>query len=822
MRICWTLLAALLMASTAHALEPKDVVETATRIDSRKLDTHRSLPATGQTLERPGLTVTFVEGGFTPVVRDDGRISGLLFSGLGQARAQLPDAVEGRSWEVGSDHAAQDFDFDAAYLRFTDGTLLDLQGDAEFAEASDTGGALWRMFEARQGLLERQNWIWMHPNLSVDTLADLVDGRHVGGHLYADFRRINGGPAPWVSYLHNPRGALIANETTAWFRVATVGGAPPEVAILSSWGQSEWSGKQYDVANIRLDVTFPTLTPLDVNLVDANVKASLDLVNTSGHPLRSLVFELAPRRDLCTGQSDNKTLRIKAARDAAGTKLAAVHRGDRLLVALDKPLAPGDTTTLQIDYGGAMTQGVPSGQPDVYFSEIGPWAWYPRNPHLDRHGSRVSVHLPRFMRGVAPGRLIEEREEKDGWHYTYEEPSGVRNLTLAVGDFVKTPVSRRGESPEVIAWVGSPQQEYLRTSEQSARGALSFIESIWGPYPYSTLHVVENLAYPSMNWNAEDASGSAWSCVPPGVVHPWQGFVDGPSGMLLSAYPTTSPARTVVDGKNIDRLLVNQMDSGGYALTSDLTRQWWGHMVPARTDRDVWVNEAIAHWTALLWAQNKGGKPALKERVRTMHNLMVEEGPDAQPLSRGELMGAGLPVQAWARGPLVINWLVDRMRAKPFSTAMGRLMNQAAARGITGELLFEVVASASDDETAAMLQHAVEDVRLPELGYGTAIDKASGTVVVVFEHLAEPYPVDVRVEAVAGPKAREQKTFRVGSEGAVARWTPEDPPKRVLIDPLKAALAASVTKKKELQQRAEQLLQEALEAAEQDESAQGE
>ena len=789
---------ALFAADASAAVEPTLVVETAARIDSRKLDTSRTFAADGQVLSRDGVDAVFTEGRFFPVVREDGRVSGLLFDGKGSVDLIIPEGVETASWQATTSYSSLNQPFSAAYLRFSDSTLDDLQGERPWSDDKDPSGANFRAFEARTGLIEDPQWTRWAPNLTIDQLTDLYGGGHVGGHLLAEFRLSGDGRAEWLSYLQNPRGALIPGETHALYTVRPLGGAPPELNLIASWGTSTESGPAFDVAWVGLDVRFPTTGKGNRNLVDAVVAAQLDLIATRpGVPLKAVVLELERERRLCAAQSDRDFISVSRVTDGDGNSLAAVHRGNRLLIPLATPVQPGQQVTLNIDYAGPMTQGIPvQGRPDTYFTPLGPWAWYPRNVHMDRFGSRVEAHMPRYLRAVAPGDLVEERKEKDGWHFTFEEPSGVRTLTLVVGDLLVTPVSDHGANPKILVWYGQGQEKDLKSATAPVRQMVDFLGSVWGGFPYSTLHVVETMPYPPYNWGMTgDTTGGSWSCVPPSQTHPWQGFVEGSSGLILSSSPTTAPARDLPQARVLDRMFADPVEVATYLRFTDVARQWWGHLVPPASPRDVWIPEAMVHWTGLLFTRAGIGQGAMKERIQTMRATMVENHDISPPLVVGERLGRSFAPQVWGRGPLLVAWLVDRMEARVFMTAMNTLINRASSQGVSAELLIETVSAMGDTGLGDQLRFHIEDNRLPSIEYTPYIDKSSGEVVLVFQQDEDAFlPVDLTVESVFSPKDSKKRIVSLTEPLTVYRWTSDKAPKRVVVDPLGVALVKSLRK----------------------------
>ncbi len=781
---------------TANAgYAPVDVVATAAKLSTLSLNNKQSIAADGQTLNRSGLEAEFTEGRFHPIVRDDGRIAGLVFEGRGRLKLSIPEGVETAAWQAATNFAPWEQEFTGGYLRFSDTTLADLQGERSIEAVAGTPSS-FRMYNARSELLATPEWTRWQPGLIVDQLMDLYGGGHVGGHLLAEFRLAGTNPGGWLSYLHNPRGALLEDETTALYQVTRRGAqVPPELKILSSFGNSPETTTAFDVTSTTIDITFPTRHRNDRNLIDADVKSEIDLVALRrDRPLKALTLELESQRPLCTAQSYRPKLKLARVVDSAGRSLAAIHRGSKLWIPLQSGLEAGQAERIYIDYGGAMTQGIPGKKADTFFSEIGPWAWYPRNPRPDRSASRVSIHLPRFMRGVAPGAPTETREDKDGWHYVYEEPGGVLNLTLVVGDFLRSKESEGGINPKVITWYPATDQKSIRGTADGSRKILDFVASVWGPYPYSTLHIVESVPYPPRNWGGgETGSDGSWSCVPPGNLHAWQGVTTGPSGMLLSTSRTTAPAVDLEEARAIDRVLLEASESGKYLRVVDLARQWWGHMVPPASYRDAWIGEAMAIWTGLVFMQASVGRGALKERLDTMHDLMVDASGSSPPLSTGERLGRFFPFQIWGRGPLIVNSLVERLSAKVFLNSARTMINRSAGPGIDTATFVDTLGAGGTPELLPIVNRAVNTAPLAELEFNYSIDKESGRIDLLIHQVGkEVVPVDIWVQAEAGLKKKEGRLVTVHQREVVVQWKPQIKARKLSLDPLKTSLTRSI------------------------------
>jgi aminopeptidase N len=52
-------------------------------------------------------------------------------------------------------------------------------------------------------------------------------------------------------------------------------------------------------------------------------------------------------------------------------------------------------------------------------------------------------------------------------------------------------------------------------------------------------------------------------------------------------------------------------------VVHELAHQWWGDLVTCGTWKDVWLNESFATYAEALWAEQKGGREALRHYMRS-------------------------------------------------------------------------------------------------------------------------------------------------------------------------------------------------------------
>jgi hypothetical protein len=799
-----TIVLVALTATDALAVEPREVVEATATLEAVALDKGGSLKVDGLTIERPGVTLTFETGRMHAIVRETGDVVGAVFIGEGNAQFVIPAGVETRSWQMTTKFSPLEQSFTAAHLRFSDGSA-DALFTGDMTGPEDTNGAAFRIYDGRTEALSNPLWTRWAPNLIVDELLDMYGGGSQGGYFLADLKLST--DRSWLSYLHNPRGALLPDETTALYFAHSQGQAPPDLDVVASFGAPASPGADYDVLSTDLDVTFPPGGQAGLDLVRAEIQSEVQVLNPRDAPLHAVVFELDRRRELCVAEPGKRDIKISRVRDHTDTLLPVIHRGSQLLVVLPEPVEKGGVARLRIDYGGPMTQGIPytSSQghpmPDTFFSELGPWAWYPRNPRPDHFASRIEVHTPRFMRAVAPGDLLEEREGEDGWHFAYEEPGGLKTLTLVVGALRKTELKDQGSNPRIIAWGPQGTTANLKGSTEMVRAMLDFTSAIWGPFPYSTLHVVEGVPYPMMNWQvgAEGRDGGGWSCLPPGHLRAWQGFVDGPSGMLMSASPITAPSHDLVEARAIDALMVEPLEINKYLQVAQLTRQWWGHRTPPRTYRDVWITESATSWTALLFLSRVGGLSALKERTQTMRRLTAEVDETAPPVLIGERQGRAFAFQTWSRAALLWAEIADRVGSQKFLAISRELLSRGSGKGIGADLFLEAVEAAGGRAMRDQATHILDGGHLPTIEYTSTFDRKTNEVVVEFAHTEDMVPASIAIQIhIQGTKLPLVHRVLIDERRKTLRVTPEGKVRKIDVDPMRAALVRKLKKVRRL------------------------
>ena len=222
-------------------------------------------------------------------------------------------------------------------------------------------------------------------------------------------------------------------------------------------------------------------------------------------------------------------------------------------------------------------------------------------------------------------------------------------------------------------------------------------------------------------------------------------------------------------------------------------------MVPPASYRDAWIGEAMAIWTGLVFMQASVGRGALKERLDTMHDLMIDASETSPPLATGERLGRFFPFQAWGRGPLIVNSLVERLGAKVFLNSARTMINRSAGPGIDTATFVDALGTGGTQDLLPIVSRAVNTTRLAELEFNYNIDKKNGRIDLVIQQVGKVVlPVDIWIQAEAGLKKKDGRLISVNQREVAVQWQPQIKARKLTLDPLKTSLTRSIRRERGL------------------------
>jgi Peptidase family M1 domain len=585
------LLLALAPASTPAAERPaREIYDTLNALRVDPASTYHVTATNRIEIIRSDVRLSFEDGAFAFLSAFDGRLTGIVFSGRGHALAVPRGPVEKQQMARFLGAPILDQDFTSVCLRFTDGTAGELLRQFEKArlspETDSAFASLWDKF-----------LVSTNPSQSLRILFDFLS-RNPRPYFYAWIEGVSSGPFDFVLDELRDEPLLLGQVRRSFGR-----------AFYDVWASYKIPGvsaPEVPFRAIRYDIDTTILPNISLE-----AKAELRIrAETSGE--RMLVLQLA------------RTLNIDEVTDDRGQPLAHFQneglslreRGTRgnnyLYVVLPAPAEKGAEFTLRFRYRGNIIEDAGNGVLFVGARET----WY---PHLgdaaDFAHYDLTMRWPRRLRLVATGAKVDEREEGDFRvaHWRTERPtsiagfnlgdysaaalsSGTRSIEIFANHQLEQALNNRLNAPsadilprpptpfgpegrsgaalmQIIPLAPSPA-DALKQLGREIDSSIRFYETLSGPFPFQKLSVSQ----------IPGSFGQGW----PGLLY-------------LSTYSFLPPAAQQRAG----------LSESSQALFTELVpfhevaHQWWGNVVGWESYRDQWIDEALANYLALLFADNQ-------------------------------------------------------------------------------------------------------------------------------------------------------------------------------------------------------------------------
>jgi len=647
-------------------------------------------------LRRGDAVISFEEGTLAFFLPLDGLVTGAVFSGRGHVLAVPRETVEKQQMGRFLGAPVLDQVFVNAYLRFTDGTAEELLRQFRATEiAPRANGAIASQWDVTLGQL--------NPLHSLRILLNLLS------------------PEPRPSFYAGLDGA-----STGPFDVFLDTGRE-EAFLLGQFTKKE--GKTfYDVWTSHSLPGIPARTPdfravsysLETSILPNNsldASAVVRLRAETGKE-RVLAFQLsrALTVDRITGEHGEPLVFFQ--NEGMSLQERSARGNDYLYVVLPTVPALHQELALRFHYRGNVIEDAGNGVLFVGARE----SWY---PHLgdasDFTSYEMTIRWPRKFRLAATGTKIEEHEDGEYrvGHWKTENPISVAGFNL--GDYASASVASSGRSIEIFAnrqleediknrmassgsdvvaipsgTFGSPAAlpnvapslpspspaDALKQLGKEIDSSIRFFETFSGPFPFHNLSV---------------------SQIPGTFGQGWPGLLYVSTFSFLNAQAQQRAGLTTATQEHFTELVPYH----------EVAHQWWGNVVAWSSYRDQWIDEAIANYLALLFADTK------KNPDHTLHvwlsryrRQLVEKAPAATesageigPLSLGVRLNsskspAGYERVVYSKGSWVIHMLREMLRqpgAKNpdarFTALLQKLMTKYSYRALsTDDLRREVEA----------------------------------------------------------------------------------------------------------------------------------
>jgi hypothetical protein len=695
--------------SAATERSPRELYDALNALRIDPAATYRLEPENRVSLRRGDATLLFDEGKLAFFFALDGRITGAVFSGRGHALAAPRDPVEKQQMARFLNAAVLDEDFTSAYMRFTGETaqelLSELRAAKAPAESDDAFASRWNEIAAQ-----------FNPGQSLRMLDALltespkpyfyagVDGTVTGPFdIFYDLQR----EEPFR--LGQPRHASGRNTGPSYYDVWVSYALPGDAGGSAA----------FRALNYAIDTTIEANRQLEAT-------ATVEFAAISGGE-RLLPFALA-RSLTVDGVTDGQGASVSFFQtESWGAPVNSEGGADSLCVVLPQAISATQHFRLQFHYHGNVISDAGNGVLVVQARD----SWY---PHLgdaaDFADYELTMRWPRKMQLVATGTKMDERIDGDTrvGHWRSEHPIPVAGFNL--GEYASSSVTESGYSVDIYA--NRELEQALRNRLQPPPNALDrsavgrignadrakifgegispeapprpadalkdlgneiansvrFYETFSGPFPFHTLSVSQ----------IPGSFGQGW----PGLLY-------------LSTYAYLSPDAQRQAGLSA----AGQEHFTQLVPFHEVAHQWWGNVVGWSSYRDQWIDEAIASYLALMFADShKYPDHPLHvwlERFRKALLAKPDNGDEAAAETGALTLGSRLnsskapldyDVMIYSKGSWVIHMLREMLRQPKAQNPDARFV-----------LLLQTLASkyAYRALSTADLQKEVEAVMTPSM-----------------------------------------------------------------------------------------------------------
>jgi len=558
----------------------------ALRVDPANV--YRIAPAHHIQLRRGDAVLSFEEGTlafFTPL---DGQITGAVFSGRGHILAAPRDPVEKQQMGRFLGAPVLDQEIISGYLRFTDNTADELLGQfraAHLAAQTDASvGAQWESAVAE-----------LNPSYTLRILFDRLSSNSKPC-FYAGLEGVVTGPFEVVLDTQRDEpfvlGQFHKGGGRTYYDVWTSHRLPDSPVLAVAFHVLQYTIETTISSNNSLDATANVVLRAETGserILAFQLSRALTIDSVTGEHGEPLAFF----------QNEGMSLQERSARG-----------NDYLDVVLPQSPAQRQEFTLHFHYRGNVIQDAGNGVLFVGARE----SWY---PHLGDSTEFSSydflLRWPRKLRLVATGSKLEEHEEGElrVGHWKSEKPisiagfnlgeyasvtvaSGARSVDVYANRELEENLQRRMATQEIDAIFGAPAQfgsatagramppprpppspaDALKQLGKEIDSSIHFYETYSGPFPFHNLSVSQ----------IPGTFGQGW----PGLLY-------------VSTYSFLRPEAQERAGLSI----ASQEHFTELVPYHEVAHQWWGNVVAWSSYRDQWIDEAIANYLAVLFADTK-------------------------------------------------------------------------------------------------------------------------------------------------------------------------------------------------------------------------
>lgn len=419
--------------------------------------------------------------------------------------------------------------------------------------------------------------------------------------------------------------------------------------------------------------------------------------------------------------------------DGNGSPLFFERVRGELTVILPQAPASGGTATVVVEYSGR-----PIDKDWNLYTLLDTMGWYPHAGEIDRAAYDVTFHWPKGFELVASGHRADGGESPDGsrWERRLLDAPTL-GFSFEVGHF-KVETIRAGHVEVKFAFGTGSSLTGRGTKEdviKAVTDSLTFYEERFGPYPLDELTVTTA--------NRSFSQGML------GFVT-LSDFVLNDLGMWNRFFGVP------------DRRLV---------VAHEIAHQWWGNQVGWTSYRDQWISEAMASYSALLFARERlGNELSGVDLTEGWQAALTDSLPDGRPLeSIGPVVlgsrlfssrsSSAYEAIVYRKGAVVLDMLARTLGEDNFPKILKQIVKVAGNGTISTKDFISLIERIASTDLKEFADEFVFGTGLPEVLYSYRIEKQGDGWVVKGEARQET-PHRYRFKVVQLPKG----TFDINRE----------------------------------------------------------
>lgn len=434
---------------------------------------------------------------------------------------------------------------------------------------------------------------------------------------------------------------------------------------------------------------------LKVNPSKKSIEGKVIVQATVVHPTRWFVLNLDTLLDISG---------VQFMLDGGKFRQLDFHRRKgSIWIDLSRTIQPGNQLKIAVNYGGQprsqSMNGVIWSRTLADYPWIGVWCeemgadiWWPCKDHPSDRADSISLQLtvPEPLITVANGTLREVKENNNGtrtYHWFESEPITNYSVTMNIAPYreiKKMYQSINKDEFPIIFWVLPEKEKRAITYFPEIFKIVGHLESLLGPYPFRS----EKL-----------------------------GFIETP-------YAGMEHQTIIAYGGNFRYDAMAGIDWGFDALIHhELAHEWFANMLTPLDWRDLWLNESLATYMQILYAEEFLGEEKVQELLSIFSSKIENEKPIV-PESRSEFSDVYGP-DIYYKGALILNTLRFLIGDNKFKSLLRKwcypdptiekMTNGSQCRFVTTEDFMDVAEETADVELDWFFSVYLFQSKLPHL-----------------------------------------------------------------------------------------------------------